>query len=364
MSRKEELVSLYKKERRRVQAYYSKYRRKNYSIPENAIPAIPKRITEGSIRRLQRMTPEYMKHKLVREEKRIQREEKRKQQWIKQNQTKIQATIQEDNNKIDREYQQYYEQGEQEYLSSLSSFEMAQYTHDPMYLKEYTDPKERLEYAEQFFDERITDMREKELEEIGFKKTDDGSIIDTETGKIVARDMSKQIQENLDFIESMEQETGTDMSDFKMQLEDAPFNSFEDILGNKITEEEYKRVTHERLIENRRENTRGWANGVVQGFISDISHFPSMAFPMLNPIIENIKQEAIENDNYTYAIERLAVAITSTIEELGRITYEVAYNGQFLNNFASSLERKYYNNTDFMKALNDVMELNEGDIES
>lgn len=357
MSRKEELASLYKKERRRVQAYYSKYRRKNYSIPENAIPAIPKRITEGSIRRLQKMTPAYMKRKLVREEKRIQREEKR----IAREKETLRLLKQ---NREAEEQERLYEQGRQEYFSSLSSFEMAQYTHDPMYLKEYSDPKERIEYAEQFYDEKITDMRERELEEIGFKKTDDGSIIDTETGKIVARDMSKQIQENLDFIESMEQETGTDMSDFKMQLEDAPFNSFEDLLGNKVTEEEYKRITHERLIENRRENTRGWANGVVQGFISDISHFPSMAFPMLNPIIENIKQEAIENDNYTYAIERLAVAITSTIEELGRITYEVAYNGQFLNNFASSLERKYYNNTDFMKALNDVMELNEGDIES
>lgn len=51
----------YRKVRSRVQHRLSKYRVKGYDVSNIAVPAIPKRITEGSIKRLSKITPAYIR---------------------------------------------------------------------------------------------------------------------------------------------------------------------------------------------------------------------------------------------------------------------------------------------------------------
>lgn len=54
------LKEQYKRERRRVLSLIRRYKNQGYDL-EITVPAIPKRITQGSIRRLQKITPEYVR---------------------------------------------------------------------------------------------------------------------------------------------------------------------------------------------------------------------------------------------------------------------------------------------------------------
>ena len=51
----------YMKERKRIQSYLSKQRKFGLEFSKNILPKIPKRITEGSIRRLQKITRNTLK---------------------------------------------------------------------------------------------------------------------------------------------------------------------------------------------------------------------------------------------------------------------------------------------------------------
>ena len=53
----------YMKERKRIQSYLSKQRKFGLEFSKNILPKIPKRITEGSIRRLQKITPQKIQEK-------------------------------------------------------------------------------------------------------------------------------------------------------------------------------------------------------------------------------------------------------------------------------------------------------------
>lgn len=50
----------YRKERRRIQSFLRRNRAKGYIFPDNILPDRPKRITPASIRRLKRITPEFL----------------------------------------------------------------------------------------------------------------------------------------------------------------------------------------------------------------------------------------------------------------------------------------------------------------
>ena len=50
----------YRKERRRIQSFLRRNRAKGYIFPDNILPDQPKRITPASIRRLKRITPEFL----------------------------------------------------------------------------------------------------------------------------------------------------------------------------------------------------------------------------------------------------------------------------------------------------------------
>lgn len=366
MSRREELVSLYKKERRRVQSYYSRYAKKNYSIPENAIPAIPKRITEGSVRRLQRMTPEYMKRKLVREEKRIQREEKRYQKWLKQNKAEIEK-------RYHRDLEEAYQKGVDSYYESLSSFDMAKMTGDYAYLNEYTNAKDRMEKAEQFFEESITDMRERDLEKIGFTKTDDGFIIDKETNTVVARDMTKEQIANNEFLQDMQQETGQDMTgfidvDFEWeQIVDMANNNPQDYdivyNDNGVATRVVKKKTESTVTDYRQDKFRGrskdsWAQAIINNYVKDIRKFQTYAYPMLQALMNELLYQADESNIGTYK-EALAKAIQSIVDEYGRMTTDIAYNLEVLNNYGSAFSEYFYDNLQALESLNAEQESHE-----
>lgn len=53
----------YRKERKRIQSYVNKLKRKGYVFEDAILPPIPKRITAGSVRRLSAITPEKIRSK-------------------------------------------------------------------------------------------------------------------------------------------------------------------------------------------------------------------------------------------------------------------------------------------------------------
>lgn len=54
----------YMKQRKRIQSYLSRYRKIGLEF-DNVLPKIPKKITEGSIRRLQKITPQKIQEKAI-----------------------------------------------------------------------------------------------------------------------------------------------------------------------------------------------------------------------------------------------------------------------------------------------------------
>lgn len=54
----------YMKQRKRIQSYLSRYRKLGLEF-DNILPKIPKKITEGSIRRLQKITPQKIQEKAI-----------------------------------------------------------------------------------------------------------------------------------------------------------------------------------------------------------------------------------------------------------------------------------------------------------
>lgn len=59
MAKKSAVRKAYDKERRRIQNYISRYKRRGFEVNVQ-IPSIPKTVTEASIRRLQKITPDYI----------------------------------------------------------------------------------------------------------------------------------------------------------------------------------------------------------------------------------------------------------------------------------------------------------------
>lgn len=56
-----DVEELYKKERSRVLHYIARKKREGYYVGDIKVPSIPKKIGEGSVRRLQKFTPEKMR---------------------------------------------------------------------------------------------------------------------------------------------------------------------------------------------------------------------------------------------------------------------------------------------------------------
>lgn len=65
MTKKELLKNEYRKQRKRILGYLSDMRRRGYDTSGVSVPAIPKRITEGSIRRLDKLRPNVLRKDIV-----------------------------------------------------------------------------------------------------------------------------------------------------------------------------------------------------------------------------------------------------------------------------------------------------------
>ena len=66
MARKRKLSPLqqeYRKQRRRVQSFVSRAKKRGYQFIENIIPKIPKKITKASVERLKKLTPKKLYEK-------------------------------------------------------------------------------------------------------------------------------------------------------------------------------------------------------------------------------------------------------------------------------------------------------------
>lgn len=63
MNKKDILKKEYYKNRTRIQRFVRSVEKRGYTFEENILPKIPKRITEGSIRRLAKITPDYLYRK-------------------------------------------------------------------------------------------------------------------------------------------------------------------------------------------------------------------------------------------------------------------------------------------------------------
>ena len=55
----------YYKQRKRIQAFLRNAKKRGYIFPDNILPTIPQKITEASVRRLERYTPKYLYGKSV-----------------------------------------------------------------------------------------------------------------------------------------------------------------------------------------------------------------------------------------------------------------------------------------------------------
>ncbi len=63
--KKADILAEYRKERRRVNQLFRRWSKRGYVLPEGLIPDTPKRVTQGSIRRLRKIDSNYFKQKAV-----------------------------------------------------------------------------------------------------------------------------------------------------------------------------------------------------------------------------------------------------------------------------------------------------------
>lgn len=323
MTKKEYLSREYARERKRVQSLVNRYRKKGFEFPENIIPAKPKRITEGSIRRLQKLSPTKVKTKSQRYTKQLQRQSRISKPSIEK------PSIEKERVTPASTQESYTDSG---YYESDSWFEQAtpkelyNYSNDPYYLEplEAGDRLQAVMEKQGYTD--VSQMLDSELSDINLVKSDGGYIIDEETGVIVAKDTSKTDETVNAFIDDFAEATGADMSMFK----DAGMIDSQGFRAND-----------------------GWANTVINNFIMTLNHFPKIAYPMLYPIIKDLEYSY---DSIEQSREALASAIIDTMNDIGSLDRGVAYNGEYLNSFAQSLEQKYNARLDALIALDNALE--------
>lgn len=341
MTKKEYLSREYARERKRVQSLVNRYRKKGFEFPENIIPAKPKRITEGSIRRLQKLSPTKVKTKSQRYTKQLLRQSKISKPSIEkpsiEKERVTPASTQESYTDSG-----YY--GSDIWAEHATPQELYDYTNDPYYLEplEAGDRLQAVMEKQGYTD--VSQMLDSELSDINLVKSSEGYIIDESSGTIIAKDTTKTDEMVNNFISDFEDATGADMSMFQ----DFDY-SWDDIKsGNAFTDDS------EKSNKSASDSDDGWAQTVINNFIKTLNHFPTKAYPILYPLVDELKFKY--EDNLTLSKQSLASAIIDTIAEVGELEYGVAYNEEYLNTFADALELKYGNNLDALIALNETLE--------
>lgn len=351
----------YYQQRKRIERYYRKYEKEGYERTDKALPSIPKKITEASVRRLQGFTPEKMQKNLISPfyyselsaykpykelTTRTLYEEKHKTNFSYTEQkllhinypTILQTRIRPEVRELKPAMYQYYKDIEDTVDINISEGRTPYaYANDDK--SEWT--RADYEIASDRMQLDYKDMTDEELSDMDLMKTDDGFIISTNTGEIIARDMSKEIAKNNEFVDDLVEE-GYLPADF--EWEDLT-ESKKDLYEKSPLSEKSKQAIYEHSF-----NTD---DTTIYMFMANLRRYSNSAYPYLSEIILGFWAEGGDNPDTKHAI---AVAIEKTVSEYGWVTREIAYTSERLSQYGSSLLSNFNISQSAEESLNNSLE--------
>ena len=364
MAKQSSIKQQYYQQRKRIERYYRKYEQQGYERTEKAIPSIPKRITEASVRRLKGYTPEKMQKNLI-------SPFYYNEYYVgKPSKHNIITTLYEEKHKTDfsYDYQKLFHTNYPTKISDKVRPKVYDLKPPKFDYESYRQIEEEIEYElslkQKFYeyaredktewtkadydyasDEMAMDykyMTENELSQMDLMKTDDGYIISTNTGEIIARDMSKEIAKNKEFVSSL--------SDLETTTTDL---SWEEL----IAPEEPKRssIFSDKAIEGFKQKFDS-DDATINIFLAELRKYPEKAYEYLSGILSSMEQMAGDSPNKKHAI---ALAIEKTINEHGHITNKIAYSSQRLAEYGSALLSNFNLSQSQLESLNSGLEEDE-----
>lgn len=338
----------YRKQRQRIERYYRKYEQRGYERTEKALPPIPKRITEASVRRLASYTPEKMQKNLISpftyteiyrnaptkwDRETTLYEEKHKTNlstlpsFIKtQYKTIISSKVRE------RVYELKPPKFDYNYYRDIEERVAREpYHHDSPRDYKWDDKTDwtRWDY-EQASDEMgidYKDMSETDLDYMDLTRTDDGFIVSNSTGEIIAKDVSEDIKKNREFL---------------AQLRDHGFKD------SSILSEETQEAIKTKLPDA--------DDATINIFLSEARKYPKEAYDYIAGVLSEMESLASDSPNLKHA---MAMAIEKTIQEEGHISNAIAYSSQRLAEYRSSLLSNFNISRSALESLNDALEQDE-----
>lgn len=366
MAKQSTIKQQYYQQRKRIQRYYRKYEQQGYERTEKALPSIPKKITEASVRRLKTYTPEKMQKNLISPFYYIEH-------YVgKPSKGNIITTLYEEKHKTDFSYEyqklfhtnyptkfsdkvrpkvydikppkfdyEYYRQIEEEVEYELE-LKKNFYKYASEDKREWT--KADYDYASDEMAMNYKDMSEDELSQMDLMKTDDGYIISTNTGEIIARDMSQEIAKNNEFVNELVDD-GYLPADFEWEELNKP--------------EENKQTTppfSEKAQQGFANKYPDMDDATINMFMANLRKYPKNAYPYIGEIIMGFWSQGGDNDNTKHAIAR---AIEKTVSEYGWMTREIAYNHEKLQQYGSALIANFDISQSGLESLNSSLEEDE-----
>ena len=372
MANQSTIKKQYYQQRKRIERYYRKYEQQGYERTEKALPSIPKKITEASVRRLQSYTPEKMQKNLIspflydvfsrkgyKTQERTLYEEKNRTNFSNEynrlfhtNYDKAYKTdivrsrvVELKPSKFDYSYYKIDKyQYDDDYYDDYTGYEVARKTPFSYMADDKTEwTKADYEYASDEMALNYKDMTESELSAMDLMKTDDGYIISTNTGEIIARDMTKEIENNKEFISNLQSEgyVDTDLSwdDIVNQKDIKTTSSFSD-----------------KTLETMKSKYLDADDATINIFLSEVRKYPDKAYEYIASIISQMESMAGDSPNKKHAI---AVAIEKTISEYGHISNQIAYSSQRLAEYGSALLENFDISQSALESLNEGLEEDE-----
>ena len=345
----------YRKQRQRIERYYKKYEKLGYQRTENALPKVPKRITEASVRRLASYTPEKMQKNLMshrmyyrdiegdyettREYKEFSLYEEKHQTHFGENyfgRTKYKEY--KKSYELRKEFVELHRPKIEKYrheatIEELESYDYwsESYHHDSPRDYKWDDKTDwtRWDY-EQASDEMgidYKDMSETDLDYMDLTRTDEGFIVSNSTGEIIAKDVSEDIKKNREFL---------------AQLRDHGFKD------SSILSEETQEAIKTKLPDA--------DDATINIFLSEARKYPKEAYDYIAGVLSEMESLASDSPNLKHA---MAMAIEKTIQEEGHISNAIAYSSQRLAEYRSSLLSNFNISRSALESLNDALEQDE-----
>lgn len=359
MANQSSLKKQYYQQRKRIERYYRKYEQQGYERTDKALPPIPKKITEASVRRLKSYTPEKMQKNLISpfyySEYDINKPVKKYQEktlYEEKHRTNFSDTFQKEFRVSypqiisDRVREKVYELKPPKF--DYEYYRQVQYEADyESELRErfyhYADEdktswtKADYDYASDDMAYNYKDMSDNELSMMDLMRTDDGYIMSTNTGEIIARDMSAQKKEVDDFAKELDELEGYEPVDF----------SWEDLVSGNYTPDTEEPKQEQKTSFDADETT-------INIFLYNCAKFPKMAYPYIKGIVNSLAARTEE-----LTTRALAMAIEKLVNEYGHMTREIAYNNEKLTQYGSALESYFALSVSELESLNAGLEEDE-----